>query len=207
MAAHIVGQFQYSDPPKPDQIFKVYYRVINGTIKELTYGQTKVSSNGNGTLEIMFPRNYPYTNEKGVTTPNPESPMALFAAKPNYDVHEVEHKDTTDCFFVFSIPFSGNHSIALVWSYLLWGEPYHGDKIADSCTPQTLVENVPTRKDGTISPLQQFKAGVAAEDTACPSAEQGETHTMLLIDPKGKPYCVKITHEGFMRQHGWTDPW
>lgn len=201
------GNFLYSDPPKPDQIFKAYYRVINGTIEKLAVSGTKLSSSGNGTLEIMWPQNYPYTNEEGNTAPNAESPLAIFDAEPYPEFVEVTLDDITDCFFVFSIPFTGNQSIALVWSYLLTNLPYHGDEIPDSCTPQTLVENVPTRKDGTITPLQQFKAGVAAEHTVCPPREQGEERLMLLISPKGKPYCVKISDEGFMKRHGWTEPY
>lgn len=207
-----VGQFRYSDPPMSDQIFKAYYRVINGTIENLAVSDTKVSSsgnNGNGTLEIMWPRNYPYTNAQGSTAPNPdESPVAFLNTKPYSEIAPVTHTATTDCFFVFSIPFSGSQSIGLAWSYLLTNLPYHGDEIPDSCTPQTLVENVPTRRDGTITPLQQFKAGVAAEDAVCPTPrEQGEEERlMLLISPKGKPYCVKISDEGFMKRHGWAEP-
>jgi hypothetical protein len=205
--AYTVGQFLYSDPPRPDQIFKAYYRVINGTVEKLSVSNTIVSSDGNGTLEIMWPRNYPYTNAEGNAAPHPdENPVAFFNTKTYPGIAPVAHEATTDCFFVFSIPFSGSQSIGLAWSYLLTNLPYHGDEIPESCTPQTLVENVPTRKDGTITPLQQFKAGVAAEDTVCPPREQGEEPLMLLISPKGKPYCVKISNEGFMKRHGWTEP-
>lgn len=202
------GQFLYSDPPKPDQIFKAYYRVINGALEKFAVHDTKVSSSGNGTLEIMWPRNYPYTNYEGNTAPHPdENPTAFLNTKPYPDIAPVTHTATTDCFFVFSIPFTGNQSIWLAWSYAATNLPYHGDAISDTCTPQTLVENVPTRKDGTITPLQQFKAGVAAEDTVCPPTKPDETPTMLLISPYGKPYCVKITNEGFMKRHGWTEPY
>lgn len=203
-----VGQFLYSNPSKPDQIFKAYYRVIDGTIEKLAVSDTRVSSGGNGTLEIMWPRNYPYTFQRGNSGPNPdENPTAFLDTEPYLEIAPVTHKATTDCFFVFSIPFTGNQSIGLAWSYPATNLPHRGDEIPDSCTPQTLVENVPTRRDGTVTPLQQFKAGVAAEDSVCPLREQGEERLMLLISPKGKPYCVKISDEGFMKRHGWTEPW
>lgn len=202
--AHTVGKFSYSDPPKPDQIFKIQYRVLNGTIEKLTVAQTKViSSSGNGTLEIKVPRNYPYTNEDGPMAPNYIDAL-VFVDDKSYD--EITYNEITDCFFVFSIPFTGNKSIGLVWDYLLWTGPSHGNEIPDSCIPQTLVENVPTRNDGTITPLQQFKAGVAAEDAVCPVRQQEEEQLMLLISPNQKPYCVNWSNEGFMKRHGWIEP-
>jgi hypothetical protein len=150
--AQITGRFLYSDPPKPDQIFKAYYRVMDGTIEKLSVGGTEISASGNGTLEIKFPRNYPYTNED-VTRPTGATPTLIVDGQ--FD-EEITYSDITDCFFVFSIPFTGNQSIGLAWSYLATNLPYHGDEIPDSCASQTLVENVPTMKDGTISPWQQF---------------------------------------------------
>jgi hypothetical protein len=65
---------------------------------------------------------------------------------------------------------------------------------------------VPTMKDGTISPWQQFKAGVAAEDALCPATKQGE-RLMLLVSPDDRPFCVKLSDEGFMKKRGWTEPY
>lgn len=78
-------------------------------------------------------------------------------------------------------------------------------EIPASCMPQTLVENVPTRSDGTISLLQQFKAGVAAEDVMRRQPVEGEEF-MLLISPYGKPYCVSPSNEELMKARGWTEP-
>jgi hypothetical protein len=47
------------------------------------------------------------------------------------------------------------------------------------------VQNIPTKKDGTIAPLQQYRAGVAAKDIMCP-----EKYTILVIRSDGSPYCV-----------------
>ncbi|MEM3094993.1 MAG: hypothetical protein QXX64_05085, partial [Nitrososphaera sp.] len=199
----IVGRFLYSDPPKPDQIFKVQYRVVNGTIEKLSIWQTKVSSNGNGTLEIKFPRNYPYTNQDGINVPITVNPILIVDGQWG---DEITYSDITDCFFVFSIPFTDSKSIGLVWSYLATNLPFHGDDVPESCISQTLVENVPTRSDGTISPLKQFKAGVAAEDVVCRQLEGVERKFMLLISPYGEPYCVSLSNEGFMKAKGWTEP-
>ncbi len=200
---NIVGRFLYSDPPKPDQIFKVQYRVVNGTIEKLSIWQTKVSSNGNGTLEIKFPRNYPYTNQDGINVPITVNPILIVDGQWG---DEITYSDITDCFFVFSIPFTDSKSIGLVWSYLATNLPFHGDDVPESCISQTLVENVPTRSDGTISPLKQFKAGVAAEDVVCRQLEGVERKFMLLISPYGEPYCVSLSNEGFMKAKGWTEP-
>jgi hypothetical protein len=200
--AQITGRFLYSDPPRPDQIFKAYYRVIDGTIEKLSVGGTKVSSSGNGTLEVKFPMNYPYTNED-ITGRIDATPTLLIDGQFG---EEITYSSITDCFFVFSIPFTGSKSIGLAWDYLTTNQPYHGDEIPDSCIPQTLVENVPTKKDGTISPWQQFKAGVAAEDAICPETKHGEK-LMLLVSPDGRPFCVKLSDEGFMKKRGWTEPY
>jgi hypothetical protein len=63
---YVVGKFLYSEPPIPDQIFKVQYRVVNGTVEKFVAGPfgavAIVNAKGNGVLEIIYPRNYPYTN-------------------------------------------------------------------------------------------------------------------------------------------------
>lgn len=169
---HIVGKFLYSDPPKPDQIFKVQYRTINGTIEkfnatdgfnDLTFG---TNTEHNGTLEIKFPRNYPYTN--GYLSGDnyrPTGDISVFRVAeiddPPYTIHSkdlgkycseicpVENYShmTTDCFFIFSIPITGRTEIELTSIYLLWSMPYHGDQVPDSCISQTLVELTPEQLD------------------------------------------------------------
>ena len=186
-AVYTIGKFLYSDPPKPDQIFKIQYRVINGTTEEFNapYYDTiggivaKVNSSNDGTLEVKFPRNYPYTNEKHLRDVNGDTVIIIvnnIDVKPEYAV--------TDCFFLFSIPFTGSSIIDLALALILINSPHRGDDVPDSCIPQTLVEDVPVRKDGTISPLHQFRAGVAAEDIVCNEGLE------LVIRPDGKPYCV-----------------
>jgi len=204
--AYIVGKFLNSEPPKPDQIFKIQYRVMYGTMESFDIQQgidgylmhntitIKVSSN-DGVLEIKFPRNFPYANSG--------SGIGDFIFLVDDEDGSIEDsRITTDCFFVFSIPFSGSIEIGMPLSSILIKSPYRGDNIPDSCASQTLVENVPTKKDGTISPLQQFRAGVAAEDVPCPQTQE----FMLMISPSGKPYCVDSSDVRFMTVRGWAAP-
>jgi hypothetical protein len=54
---------------------------------------------------------------------------------------------------------------------------------------ETTVD-VPVRKDGSISPLQQFKAGVTADSIVCKDAFNADQVYRLVVHPDGKPYCV-----------------
>lgn len=178
--AYTVGKFLHSNPPKADEIFKIQYRVMNGTAETFNVPHeilAKVKSNGNGTLEIRFPRNYPYTNEIGAA----EGEAIVFVNNQEISVERI----VTDCFYEFSIPFKAESEIGLTWTDSLTGAPFHGDNIPDSCSSQTIVKDVPVKKDNTISPLHQFKAGVAAKDIAC---DEG---LKLIIDPHGRPSCAR----------------
>lgn len=182
-AAYTVGKFLYSDPPKPDQIFKVQYRVINGTIEEFNARgmaiRSQANSSNDGILEIKFPRNYPYTDEKHLRDVNGDNVIIIvnnIDVKPEYAI--------TDCFFIFSIPFTDSSEIELVWALIGGNDPHRGDDVPDSCIPETVVEDVPVRNDGTIAPLHQFRADVNEEDIVCNEGLE------LLIRSDGKPYCV-----------------
>lgn len=180
--AYTVGKFLNSEPPKPDQIFKIQYRVLNGIIDRFNAGGSEiiahVNSNNTGTLEIRHPRNYPYTN----AAENIPGNLIIHVNGENISSYDY---DTTDCFFVFSIPFKGSAEVQAAWAYQAVNTPYYGDDIPDSCITQTVVQDVPVRSDGTIPPLHQFKAGVLAEDVICREGFE------LVISPDDKPYCVK----------------
>lgn len=94
------------------------------------------SNNNGGILEIKFPRNFPYSNSG--------SGIGMFDIYVN-GIHEsIEEKDkriTTDCFFVFSIPFRGSDvEMEMGVPSILIKAPYHGDDVPDSCIPKTIVE-------------------------------------------------------------------
>ena len=170
--AYVVGRFLNSDPPKPDQIFIVKYRANNSTVEkfnatlgfgtELRFG---TNTERNGTLEVKFPRNYPYTNDYEYLSTGNYKPRGdingIIVSEfddPPYTIHshgfgkyciqictlENVRKSTTDCFFIFSIPLKGRSEIGLAPVYLLWSMPHHGDEIAESCNGQTLVGPAPT---------------------------------------------------------------
>lgn len=180
---HAIGSFLNSKPTKPDQVFKIQYRIINGTIEKFDVLKgdivAKVHSTENGRLEIQFPRNYPYTNAIIEDTSEYHSgpPIVLINGQdvtPKFGV--------TDCFFLFSIPFSGASEIELVRTNILVPTPFHGDNIPYQCILQTV--DVYVRDDGTIAPLHQFRAAVKAEDIVCKEGLE------LIIKSNGKPYCV-----------------
>lgn len=181
---YVVGKFLNSEPPKPDQIFKIEYRVMNGTIESFDIKQriedvimgtvivAKVDSTSDGVLEVKFPRNFPYSNS--------ESGIEGF----HIGGTGADNRTTAECFFEFSLPFAGNSSIEIANESILTKAPYRGDNIPDSCASQTM-KDAPVRQDGTISPLHQFRAGVAAKDIIC------KAELDLVINPKGKPYCAE----------------
>src|SRR5690606_12751814 len=136
-------------------------------------GSAKVGFNGNiaatgGILEIKYPRNYPYTNSIPGEFSEFLPPILLVDGKEVYS--EATPAGITDCFFVFSIPFSGSaefESVELAWAYLATNLPFHGDEVPEHCIPETVVQNVVVKNDGTISPYHQYKAGVKAQDVMC----------------------------------------
>lgn len=170
---YAVGKFLYNEPPKSDQIFKIYYRVVNGTVDEFLASQygaaAQVNSSGNATLEIKFPRNFPYTNGDG-------SPDPIFF------INELEvfpsEKRITDCLFIYSIPYAGASKIELVLTYLATNLPFRGDDIPDSCISETIADA------STMTPIDQLRAGIAAADVVCKEGLE------RVIDPNGKPYCA-----------------
>lgn len=187
---YAVGEFPFSDPPKPDQIFKIQYRAINGTVEGFrAYGGVSINidSSSDGMLEIRYPRNYPYTNEF-ISEPYVQPLLFINGTETLLDASPTE---ITECFFVFSIPFSESAEIGLVWTYFAVERPFYGDDVPDSCLPETIVD-VPIKKDGTISPLQQFKVGANAKDIVCADAFSASEYR-LVIHPDGKPFCVTRT--------------
>jgi hypothetical protein len=174
----------------PDQISKIHYRVINGTVEKfnvvheiggIIYGNFifQVDINDNAILEIKVPRNHPYATIDHVDITDP---IILASENGSSDYVELEYDvDLTDCFFLISVPLNSSSKIEVIWTY-----PSGLSKInvPDYCIPETVVEDVPVRSDGTISPLHQFRAGVAAEDIVC---NEGFG---LIIRTDGKPYCV-----------------
>lgn len=178
---YVVGRFHNSEPPKPDQIFRIQYKAINGTVESFDVHQViddvlmdsviiaKVRSSDSGTLEIKFPRNFPYTNAEGADI----EWVDVFDG----EYRNVEHtKTTNECFFVFAIPFAGDAEIMITNASILIKSPYHGDEVSDTCIPKTVTDR----------PQHQVMAGVAVENVRCPEGLQ------LVIGPKDRPYCATL---------------
>ncbi len=166
---HVIGKFLYSNPLEPDQIFNLQYKVINGTLGNLTenqYGQfiAKIQSTDQGMLELKIPRNYPYSN---VGDPHSNrGDVAKTSTVIDVDGVGIDSRKysfvATDCFLEYSIPFSGNTIITL--GFIVYPEhiPFHGDTVPDHCIAETTVIPefpfaVPILLIGTISIIVFYK--------------------------------------------------
>ncbi len=195
---HVIGQFLNSNPPKPDQVFNFQYRVLNGTLVELTknqYGQFEatVQSTDQGMLELKIPRNYPYTN-MGYPFYNNTANVAGTDAVIDVNGVIIDSKKysfaATDCFFEYSIPFSGQPIITL--GFIVYPEhiAFQGDSVPDHCIGETTFID---------SPLKQFKSGIAAKDVAC------KTEFVLVIKSEDdSPACLKPDTATKLITRGWS---
>jgi hypothetical protein len=196
--SYSLGKFSHSNPPKPDQIFKIYYRVVNGTIDSVSTPLGAVAANvtssdsSGGVLEVKYPRNYPYSNDPDGKSAGVRS--FTFFAKPlgGRDIEVAGNGTATDCFFILSVPFTGKTFIQIGSAILL--DPtfaFHGDDVPVSCISDTVVTN-----NGEITPLQQLKAGVTSKDIVC-----GNGFELIVQPASGKPYCA--THTTIIKLSNW----
>lgn len=188
----IVGKYLSSDPPKPDQIFNFKYRIANGTINkftELDQSSFKVTidSSRNGIFEIKIPRNYPYSNVIGNIETRHES---FFVIINKEDMTEKIHAQKNDeCFFSYSIPFSGNSEIELGFGVYPAGLPYYGDDVPKFCLNKTIIHD---------PPLKQIRSGIAPKDVIC-----NEDLFLVTKTSNGEPVCVTQETQTILVQRGW----
>ncbi|MGI0027284.1 MAG: hypothetical protein ACREAD_05530, partial [Nitrosopumilaceae archaeon] len=136
---HVIGKFLNSNPAKPDQIFNFQYRVLNGTLETLTkdsYGQfiAKVKSIDHGMFELKIPRNYPLSNMPNGTA------NSLSISVNGIDIYPQKYSFVaTDCFFEYSIPFSGSTSVLLAPISYPESIPFQGASVPDHCISETTV--------------------------------------------------------------------
>ncbi|MEM2140432.1 hypothetical protein [Nitrososphaera sp.] len=186
---YTVNGFVNTGPPDPYQIFKVHYQVINGTLEDFRmpyveyahYMQANVTSNGNGVLEIRFPKNYPNANVDW-------GAGALFFVGQQEVIPD--HDNADECFYEYSVSFTEDTVIDVVWGDYMTGEPFRGVDVSESCIPNTLVQDVVKTKDGIITPYQQMKAGVKLDEIVCE----------LVVHPSGKIYCVTPPSAEILKQ-------
>jgi len=189
---HAIGKYLNSNPPKPDQVFNIKYRAINGVIESFEEsGQgsflAQVNSVNNGKLEILFPRNYPYTN--GYGEGHGKSFTVFNHNEPQKD-YEVK-LEKTDCFFEYSIPFTGNQRLGLGFISITVATPFHGDEVPTNCINETIY---------LPPPLKQFKSGIALDDIKCK-----ENYQKVFKIKEGSPACVKPTSIPRLEMQGWSE--
>ncbi|MGH2611763.1 MAG: hypothetical protein ACRDFB_01785 [Rhabdochlamydiaceae bacterium] len=137
---NVTGKFLYSNPPKHDQIFKFQYRVTNGVLQNLTINQlgsyvAKVDSTLSTRFELKIPRNYPYSN---IGRPI----VSVLVNGVELDPQKYSFM-TTDCFFDFSIPFSGKETTSISFAYHPEAEPFQGDQVPQYCLQETTIPEFP----------------------------------------------------------------
>ncbi len=138
----VIGKYLNSDPPKSDQVFNLQYKVVNGTLQNLTtdkYGQfiMHVQGNDKGSLILKIPQNYPYSN---IAT---DRPRAIIFVN-GMDLLQKYSFEKSDCFFEYTIPFSGKSVITL--GFLAYPEklPYNGNIVPNYCLSQRMVPEYPS---------------------------------------------------------------
>jgi hypothetical protein len=195
---YFLGKSVNNKPPKSDQLFKFQFRVTNGTINKLTQDYdtgsiiADVYSSSNSTLEIKFPRNYPFMQGYDNASVH-YTPLVYFATK--YVLNSTEYTvNSLDCFFVYSIPFSGNSKVSMVIAYpLISGLPniYHGDNIPQSCNSQTIASYLP--------PLKQIRDGITPNNVSCMNG-----FVTVLHNTNNLPACVKPDTSKILVERGWA---
>jgi len=183
-----VGHYQNTNhPSKSDKLFKTQYSIINGTVDSIENQYNSftfnISSIDSGLFKIKIPRNYPYNN-----SPSENSAPQNFLVMINHN-QVLKSERTSDCFFEYSIPFSGTSKIEIMATYILISTPYHGDHVIDKCLPQTMILD---------SPLKQLKTGTSATNILCNEGLQ------LVVKQEKYPACVNSEHVTRLVQHGWT---
>jgi hypothetical protein len=138
----VIGKYLNSDPPKSDQVFNFQYKVVNGTLQNLTtdkYGQfiMHVQGNDKGSLILKIPQNYPYSN---IATDHPRAIIFV----NGMDLLQKYSFEKSDCFFEYTIPFSGKSVITL--GFLAYPEklPYNGNIVPNYCLSQRMIPEYPS---------------------------------------------------------------
>jgi len=205
----LVGKYTHSQPPKPDQIFNVQYRITNATLESVEAKDTSITFIANttekGILEVLFPRNYPYANYygrddfflliNGYGTDAyylPESTPMMDHVRPKIinDInrpppHPITFSEKSDCHFVFYVPFYTFAEIQIAYgSNGLIPSPYYGDDVPQYCIKQTIVESDTTKK--FPSPQKQLKEGTELFSIMC---NEG---LYRAIRQNEKPACLSL---------------
>lgn len=190
---YYLGKFDHVFPTKPDQIFVIQYKTSNGSVEKImgvpdTNLRFYAQSADSGLLVIKFPRNYPFSDENWNYPTYVNSILTIVNDEP------VQSKPiTTDCFFVYSFPFSRNSKIDLAFMSILQFTPHHGDDLSPNCNHQT-TEYIP--------PLKQVQAGILPMNVKCDKGFD------VLLNPDNKTIsCIKSSNAEKLLERGkWSRP-
>lgn len=163
---HVVGKFLDSNPQKPDQTFIFKYAITNGTISNISNEDgsldVKISGNDSGVFQVQIPRNYPYTN-----SPTHDGNPEILIMQNGIEMTRQDYKfATADCNFEYSVPFSGNSEIRVLFTYIPEYNtfPYYGDSVSDSCILETIYSDSNSTSVGTLDPDSAKKVNLWSYD-------------------------------------------
>lgn len=193
---HVTGKFLYSNPPKPDVVFNFKSRVINGTLENLTITQigpyiAKVQSSSSGIFELELPRNYPFSN----MISGPNSAAFINVNGRLIDLQQYSFV-ATDCFYAYSIPFSGTSIISLSIPAYPESMPFQASKVPYHCMKETIY-NPSTMP--LSSPLKQIQSGISPEDVIC-----GDDMALVLENNGNSSACVFPESAAKLVLLGWA---
>jgi|GEM_PF-2522447 len=194
---HVTGEFLYSDPPKPDQVFNFYYRAINGIIESITIEQeegytAKVHSTGQGIFELRVPKNYPITNVPLGARPFTDVMVDDLSIKPREYMFVA-----TECFFEYSIPFSGDTTVHVGIPQYTETIPWHGKRVPFHCLEETIYNFTMTERPRA---LEQIRTGTMPEDVIC------DDRSTLVIKREGNSAaCVFPESASKLVLLGWAE--
>ena len=121
-------------------------------------------------------------------------PVPLGSPQEDFVKEKILHPEnkTTDCFFTYSIPFSGNHKIQFAWMNMLEYYPLHGDIIPQSCNDITIAK---------LPPLKQFKLGINIDHIQC-----HDYFYLILKKEDRSPACASPMTAEKLIEIGWAEP-
>lgn len=217
----VVGKHKNSDPPVPDQIFFIQYRVFNGTLESINGTDERIlvvaNTTRSGLLELKLPRNFPYTNtptesydfginingygswhyyhpEEDIVQEHVREKLLNKINRP--PPYPETYSEKTDCYFLFSIPFYTYAEIQITYAVnALIDNPYHGDQVPQYCLSETTVIQSTSQYP---TPLKQFRAGIPIEEIKCK-----ENLVLAIKTSNMHPACVKQSTLEKLYWRGW----
>lgn len=187
----IKGEFFYNDPPKPIHTYRFPFNYTNATLLgmagEQREGISAMFEGIDGLFEIKIPKNFPLSN----TPVNTGKEIIVL----NNGMEILPKLTVTDCFYEYSFSIENSTTIEMIPAYHPTFAPFVAQDVPDYCLEKTIAEY----DHSYISPLKQFKDGVAVDEIICKNN--------LFLTAKssdGSPTCVTY-HTGLkLLERGWA---